>query len=137
MGITIQAIDNSDGNLTVYDTDGITPLTAPNVDAVNINTQQYYPRKTEHNLMNGGLVTFTPNVKTRLTLELQFLSRDDYKYIVQSISYRYKIQSESDDNLHPLIGEKIYLYSGEALDFNYSNQFKGAGFSGSLTFIET
>ena len=54
------------------------------------------------------------------------------------MSKKFKIISEESTN-HP-IGHTTgitYLYSGDTLDFTYSNQFKGAGFSGTLTFIET
>ena len=55
---------------------------------------------------------------------------------MEHIAYRFKITSEST-SYHPLFDEKIYLYSGDSLDFTYSNQHRGSGFSGTLTFIET
>ena len=133
MGITLQAIDNASipQNIT-------TPNGVPTVDATSVSTQRYFPRKVEHTLMSGNMTTYTPNHKTQLIIELQYLSKDDYEYIMTNISYRFKIISEESTN-HP-IGHTTgvtYLYSGDTLDFSYSNQFQGAGFSGTLTFIET
>ena len=48
-----------------------------------------------------------------------------------------KIDISEDSNNHPISTEKYYLYSGDILDFSYSNQFKGSGFTGTLNFIET
>ena len=128
MAITIQPINDS----------GVDIANAPSVDATSISTQRYYPRKVEHTLMSGNITTYTPHHKTQLTIELQYLSKSDYEYIMNNISNRFKIISEESTN-HP-IGHTTgitYLYSGDTLDFTYSNQFKGAGFSGTLTFIET
>ena len=137
MAITLQAITNATPPINIDNTNsGLHEFDAPTVDVTSVNTQRYLPRKTEHTLMSGNLVTYTPNSKTQLTIELQYLSRDDYKYIMDNISYRFKITSEESSN-HPIDDEIIYLYSGNTLDFSYSNQFKGAGFTGSLTFIET
>ena len=128
MAITIQPINDS----------GVDIANAPSVDATSISTQRYFPRKVEHTLMSGNITTYTPHHKTQLTIELQYLSMSDYEYIMNNISNRFKIISEESTN-HP-IGHTTgitYLYSGDTLDFTYSNQFKGAGFSGTLTFIET
>ncbi len=128
MAITIQPINDS----------GVDIANAPSVDATSISTQRYFPRKVEHTLMSGNITTYTPHHKTQLTIELQYLSKSDYEYIMNNISNRFKIISEESTN-HP-IGHTTgitYLYSGDTLDFTYSNQFKGAGFSGTLTFIET
>ena len=128
MAITIQPINDS----------GVDIANAPSVDATSISTQRYFPRKVEHTLMSGNMTTYTPHHKTQLTIELQHLSKSDYEYIMNNISNRFKIISEESAN-HP-IGHTTgitYLYSGDTLDFTYSNQFKGAGFSGTLTFIET
>ena len=129
MGIIIQAINNTNGD----------PIGSPNsVDATSISTQRYFPRKVEHTLMSGNMTTYTPNHITQLIIELQYLSKDDYEYIMTNISYRFKIISEESTN-HPICHTTgvTYLYSGDTLDFSYSNQFQGAGFSGTLTFIET
>jgi hypothetical protein len=56
---------------------------------------------------------------------------------MDNASNRFKIISEESSDLHPISGTKYYLYSGDVLDFSYSNQFKGAGFTGTLNFIET
>ena len=128
MAITIQPINDS----------GVDIANAPSVDATSISTQRYFPRKVEHTLMSGNITTYTPHHKTQLTIELQYLSKSDYEYIMNNISNRFKIISEESTN-HP-IGHTTgitYLYSGDTLDFSYSNQFKGAGFTGTLTFIET
>ena len=128
MAITIQPINDS----------GVDIANAPSVDATSISTQRYFPRKVEHTLMSGNITTYTPHHKTQLTIELQYLSKSDYEYIMNNIRNRFKIISEESTN-HP-IGHTTgitYLYSGDTLDFTYSNQFKGAGFSGTLTFIET
>ena len=128
MAITIQPINDS----------GVDIANAPSVDGTSISTQRYFPRKVEHTLMSGNITTYTPHHKTQLTIELQYLSKSDYEYIMNNISNRFKIISEESTN-HP-IGHTTgitYLYSGDTLDFTYSNQFKGAGFSGTLTFIET
>ena len=128
MAITLQAIKNSDGtNVDAYVCD---------VDVTSVSTQRYFPRKVEHTLMSGNLVTYTPNEKTQLTIDLQFLSKAHYEYIMNNTSNRFKIISE-DSNNHPISTEKYYLYSGDILDFSYSNQFKGSGFTGTLNFIET
>ena len=128
MAITIQPINDSRVDIA----------NSPSVDATSISTQRYFPRKVEHTLMSGNITTYTPHHKTQLTIELQYLSKSDYEYIMNNISNRFKIISEESTN-HP-IGHTTgitYLYSGDTLDFTYSNQFKGAGFSGTLTFIET
>ena len=130
--MVLQALDSS--GIAV---DANAPLPANiDIDAINISTQRYFPKKTEHTLLNGDFITYTPNVKHVLTIELQHLSKDNYNYIMTYISNRWKIESE-DGNHHPITGDKNYMYSGDTLDFNYSNQYKGAGFSGTLNFIET
>ena len=126
MGIEIQAIDDDGGNLG----------TAPSVDVTSVSTQRYFPRKVEHTLMSGNMITYTPHHKVSLTIDLEYLSKADYEYIMTYISNRFKITSEESEN-HPIDGAITYLYSGDTLDFSYSNQFKGAGFTGTLTFIET
>tara|TARA_Y100000034_G_C6712927_1_gene315016 strand:+ start:225 stop:611 length:387 start_codon:yes stop_codon:yes gene_type:complete len=126
MGIEIQAIDD----------DGEDLGTAPSVDVTSVSTQRYFPRKVEHTLMSGNMITYTPHHKVSLTIDLEYLSKADYEYIMTYISNRFKITSEESEN-HPIDGAITYLYSGDTLDFSYSNQFKGAGFTGTLTFIET
>ena len=130
--MVLQALDSSGENV---DVDGSIPANI-DIDAVNISTQKYFPKKTEHTLLSGDFITYTPNVKHILTIEMQHLSKDNYEYIMTYISNRWKIESENG-NYHPITGNKNYMYSGDTLDFNYSNQYKGAGFSGTLTFIET
>ena len=133
MAITINAIDNTTGATIIAGNNE----TIPQVEATNISTQRYLPRKVEHTLMNGNFVTYTPNEKITLTLELAYITKGQYKYIMSNLSNRFKIVSEVDDT-HPFYDDGVtYLYSGDTLDFNYSNQFKGAGFSGTLTFLET
>ena len=133
MAITINAINSTDGQNIVASTGEI----IPQVEATNVSTQRYLPRKIEHTLMNGNFITYTPNEKITLTLELAYITKAQYKYIMNNLSNRFKIISEVDDT-HPFYDDGVtYLYSGDTLDFNYSNQFKGAGFSGTLTFLET
>ncbi len=127
MAITLQAIDSSGTNID----------SAPILEAVGISTQRTLPRKVEHNLMNGNFITFTPNEKKTLILDLAYINKTQYEYIMTNISNRFKIKSEVDDT-HPFYDDTdVYLYSGDTLDFSYSNQFKGAGFSGTLTFLQT
>lgn len=130
--MVLQALDSSGNNVSA---DGGLPASI-DINATNISTQRYFPKKTEHTLLNGNFISFTPNVKHTLTIELQNLSKDKYNYIMTYISNRWKINSE-DGQYHPITGNKNYIYSGDTLDFNYSNQYKGAGFTGTLTFIET
>ena len=127
MAITLQAIDDAGADIT----------DAPIVDVTSVSTQRYFPRKVEHTLMSGNMITYTPNHKTQLTIELQYLSKDNYGYIMTNISNRWEITSEESSDIHPISGGVTYLYSGDTLDFSYSNQFKGAGFTGTLYFIET
>ena len=86
MAITIQPINDS----------GVDIANAPSVDATSISTQRYFPRKVEHTLMSGNITTYTPHHKTQLTIELQYLSKSDYEYIMNNISNRFKIISEEN-----------------------------------------
>ena len=72
MAITLQAIDDAGGAID----------DAPIVDVTSVSTQRYFPRKVEHTLMSGNMITYTPNHKTQLTIELQYLSKDNYGYII-------------------------------------------------------
>ena len=110
--------------------------TAITFDPTSISTQRYFPRKVEHTLMSGNMVSYTPHHKVMLTIELEYLSKVNYSSIMANIDNRFKIQSE-ESGIHPIDTEIVYLYSGDTLDFTYTNQFKGAGFSGTLNFLET
>ena len=61
--MVLQALDSSGENV---DVDGSIPANI-DIDAVNISTQKYFPKKTEHTLLNGNFITYTPNIKHVLT----------------------------------------------------------------------
>ena len=92
MGITLQAIDNATPPQNIT-----TPNGVPTVDATSVSTQRYFPRKVEHTLMSGNMTTYTPNHKTQLIIELQYLSKDDYEYIMtNTVSYTHLTLPTSD-----------------------------------------
>ena len=100
MGITLQAITNATPPINIDNTNsGLHEFDAPTVDVTSVSTQRYFPRKVEHTLMSGNIATYTPNHKTQLTIELQYLSKVDYEYIMDNISYRFKITSEDSKSV--------------------------------------
>ena len=64
----------------------------PNYNSISL--QKYFPKKVGHTLMNGGFITFTPNVKHRITMQFSFLTPAQYEIILNNynnISYTFNM----------------------------------------------
>lgn len=115
----------------------------PNYNSVSI--QKYFPKKVGHTLLNGGFVTFTPNTKHRITMQFSFLTASQYEIILQNYNKLVVIEPESGttpghipasfkDTSEPK--QFKVLWSGDGIDFTYTDTYKGAGYSGTINWLE-
>ncbi len=123
---------------TTIDTDAL-----PNYNSVSV--QKYFPKKVGHTLLNGGFVTFTPNVKHRITMQFSFLTPAQYEIILNNYNNLVVIQPEYDTDIAHIPASfkdtsnpkqfKV-LWSDDAIDFTYTDTYKGAGYSGTINWLE-
>ena len=109
----------------------------------NCSVQQYFPKKVSHTLLNGNLATFTPNIRHRITIDFAFITASQYQIILSKFNQLVVIQPESgtDDtfipsSLRPASGKFKVLWADDGVNFTYSDTYKGAGYSGSVNFLD-
>jgi len=111
----------------------------------NCSVQQYFPKKVSHTLLNGNLATFTPNIRHRITVDFAFITASQYQIILANFNQLVVIQPEfntstsfiptslqSDSNPRKF---KV-LWADDGVDFTYSDTYKGAGYSGTVNFLD-
>ena len=74
----------------------------------------------------------------RVILTYDFITTEDLDKIIENANVIWTINSESEGTLPgELQINKNFLIEGTDIDYTYSDRFLQAGFTGSLTFIET
>jgi hypothetical protein len=144
--------NSGDTELFSSDTDNPTPSSTnkakfPNYNSVSV--QRYFPQKVGHTLLNGGFVTFTPNTKHRITMQFNFLTATQYEVILENYNNLVVIQPEfgtSKDHLpetfqqgsggNEVAKEFKVLWVDDAINFTYTDTYKGAGYSGTINWLE-
>ena len=105
---------------------------------IDLQVSEYYPGKEGITLKNGSFVTFVPNVMNRVVLTYDFISTTDLDFIITDVNSIWTINSNGESSLPTkLQSNKNYVIEGTDIDYTYSDRFLQAGFTGSLTFIET
>ena len=116
---------------------------SPNYDflktnLIDLQVSEYYPGKEGITLKNGSFVTFVPNKMNRVVLTYDFIGTSDLDFIIIDVNSVWIIDSEAETSLpDSLQNDKKYVIEGTDIDYTYSDRFLQAGFTGSLTFIET
>ena len=112
----------------------------------NCVVQKYFPKKVSHTLLNGNVATFTPNVKHRITIDFAFITASQYQIILSNFNNLVVIQPEFGTTASFIptslqtsssAGKFKVLWTDDAVDFTYSDTYKGAGYSGTINFLET
>ena len=119
----------------------------PNYNSVTV--QKYFPRKVGHTLLDGGFTTFTPNTKHRITMQFSFLTPAQYEIILTNFNNLVVIQPEFGTSASHLpdsfqqgssgseVGKEFkVLWVDDSIEFSYTDTYKGAGYSGSINWLE-
>ena len=118
---------------------------AGNPSYTNCSVQQYFPKKVSHTLLNGNLATFTPNTRHRITIDFAFITAEQYDVILTNFNQLVVIQPEfgTDNSFIPSSltsgsdpGFFKVLWADDGVDFTYSDTYKGAGYSGTVNFLD-
>ena len=105
---------------------------------IDLQVSEYYPGKEGITLKNGSFVTFVPNKMNRVVLTYDFISTTDLDLIITDVNSVWIIDSSNENSLPSSLKENVkYVIEGTDIDYTYSDRFLQAGFTGSLTFIET
>ena len=105
---------------------------------IDLQVSEYYPGKEGITLKNGSFVTFVPNKMNRVVLTYDFINTTDLDFIITDVNSIWTINSDGESSLPTkLQSNKNYVIEGTDIDYTYSDRFLQAGFTGSLTFIET
>ena len=111
----------------------------------NCSVQQYFPKKVSHTLLNGNLATFTPNTRHRITVDFAFITASQYQIILTNFNQLVVIQPEFNTTASFIptslkqsgsTGYFKVLWADDGVDFTYSDTYKGAGYSGSVNFLD-
>ena len=115
----------------------------------SVTVQKYFPRKVGHTLLDGGFTTFTPNTKHRITMQFSFLTPAQYEIILTNFNNLVVIQPEFGTSASHLpdsfqqgssgseVGKEFkVLWVDDSIEFSYTDTYKGAGYSGSINWLE-
>ena len=108
-----------------------------NSNLIDLQVSEYYPGKEGITLKNGSFVTFVPNEMKRVVLTYDFIATDELDKIIVDVNSIWTIKNDEDTLPNTLQNTKQYVIEGTDIDYTYSDRFLQAGFTGSLTFIET
>ena len=105
---------------------------------IDLQVSEYYPGKEGIILKSGSFVTFVPNKMKRVVLTYDFIETGELDKIIDNVNSIWTIDSNNEGSLpETLQGSVNYVIEGTDIDYTYSDRFLQAGFTGSLTFIET
>ena len=107
---------------------------------VEFNVQSYYPGKQEITLKNGDFVSFSPNEKYQITASFAFITKDEMQLLLKEVNSVFTINTSQATAELPTklqFGNKKFLIQGTNLDYSFADRYLTAGFSGTITFIET
>ena len=105
---------------------------------IELQVSEYYPGKEGITLKNGSFVTFVPNEMKRVVLTYDFIETTELDKIIEDVNSVWTINSSGEGSLPTNLRQSIkYVIEGTDIDYTYSDRFLQAGFTGSLTFIET
>ena len=108
-----------------------------NSNLIDLQVSEYYPGKEGITLKNGSFVTFVPNEMKRVVLTYDFIATDELDKIIIDVNSIWTIINDESTLPDTLQNTKQYVIEGTDIDYTYSDRFLQAGFTGSLTFIET
>ena len=108
-----------------------------NSNLIDLQVSEYYPGKEGITLKNGSFVTFVPNEMKRVVLTYDFIATDELDKIIVDVNSIWTIINNESTLPETLKNTKQYVIEGTDIDYTYSDRFLQAGFTGSLTFIET
>lgn len=126
-------------NISIYPADdSSTGYEFLSTNLIDLQVSEYYPGKEGITLKSGNFVTFVPNKMKRVVLSYDFIETADLDKIISKVNVIWTIDATSETTLpNTLAKNKNYLIEGTDIDYTYSDRFLQAGFTGSLTFIET
>ena len=108
-----------------------------NSNLIDLQVSEYYPGKEGITLKNGSFVTFVPNEMKRVVLTYDFIATGELDKIIVDVNSIWTIINNESTLPETLKNTKQYVIEGTDIDYTYSDRFLQAGFTGSLTFIET
>ena len=105
----------------------------------DISVEEYYPGQQELTLKNGDFVSFTPNKKKRVSLSFAFITATDMDKIISKANNTWKITTTGTTELPTscIFSQTNFILQGSNLEYSFADRYVGAGFSGTLTFLET
>ena len=105
----------------------------------DISVEEYYPGQQELTLKNGDFVSFTPNKKKRVSLSFAFITATDMDKIISKANNTWKITTTGTTELPRscIFSQTNFILQGSNLEYSFADRYVGAGFSGTLTFLET
>ena len=105
----------------------------------DISVEEYYPGQQELTLKNGDFVSFTPNKKKRVSLSFAFITATEMEKIISKANNTWKITTTGTTELPTscIFSQTNFILQGSNLEYSFADRYVGAGFSGTLTFLET
>jgi len=129
-------------NLEIYplSDDRITLSAMNNNMPIGMRVNKTFPGKKGYTLYDGTYVSYTPNQKHIVAFSFDFLPESTYDKLIGLVDKEVVISPEpiSIPKVSPFEGQSfVCQLQNNNLEFDYTIPVKGAGYKGTLTFLES